>query len=104
LPVIKVDLTAPIGKLQINTREIEQTDRILWKWFFREKAEITVTAADEVSGVAKIEYQSVNAPGGYQENGYWKKTWMIQTASPYRPMPAGPFTSKLPITPGTLPF
>lgn len=73
LPVIKVDLTAPIGKLQINTREIEQTDRILWKWFFREKAEITVTAADEVSGVAKIEYQSVNAPGGYQENGYWKK-------------------------------
>lgn len=73
LPVIKVDLTAPTGKLQINTREIEQTDRILWKWFFREKAEITVTAADEVSGVAKIEYQSVNAPGGYQENGYWKK-------------------------------
>lgn len=73
LPVIKVDLTAPTGKLQINTREIEQTDRILWKWFFREKAEITVTAADEVSGVARIEYQSVNAPGGYQENGYWKK-------------------------------
>lgn len=73
LPVIKVDLTAPTGKLQINTREIEQTDRILWKWFFREKAKITVTAADEVSGVAKIEYQSVNAPGGYQENGYWKK-------------------------------
>ena len=73
LPVIKVDLTAPTGKLQINTREIEQTDRILWKWFFREKAEITVTAADEVSGVAKIEYQSVNAPGGYQKNGYWKK-------------------------------
>ena len=73
LPVIKVDLTAPTGKLQINTREIEQTDRILWKWFFREKAEITVTAADEVSGVARIEYQSVNVPGGYQENGYWKK-------------------------------
>ena len=73
LPVIKVDLTAPTGKLQINTREIEQTDRILWKWFFREKAEITVTAADEVSGVARIEYQSVNAPGGYQENAYWKK-------------------------------
>lgn len=73
LPVIKVDLTAPTGKLQINTREIEQTDSVLWKWFFREKAEITVTAADEVSGVAKIEYQSVNAPGGYQENGYWKK-------------------------------
>lgn len=73
LPVIKVDLTAPTGKLQINTREIEQTDRILWKWFFREKAEIAVTAADEVSGVARIEYQSVNAPGGYQENGYWKK-------------------------------
>lgn len=73
LPVIKMDLTAPTGKLRINTREIEQTDRILWKWFFREKAEITVTAADEVSGVAKIEYQSVNAPGGYQENGYWKK-------------------------------
>ncbi len=73
LPIIKVDLTAPTGKLQINTREIEQTDSVLWKWFFREKAEITVTAADEVSGVAKIEYQSVNAPGGYQENGYWKK-------------------------------
>ena len=73
LPVIKVDLTAPTGKLQINTREIEQTDSVLWKWFFREKAEITVTVADEVSGVAKIEYQSVNAPGGYQENGYWKK-------------------------------
>lgn len=73
LPVIKVDLTAPTGKLQINTREIEQTDSVLWKWFFREKAEITVTAADEVSGVARIEYQSVNAPGGYQENGYWKK-------------------------------
>ena len=73
LPVIKVDLTAPTGKLQINTREIEQTDRILWKWFFREKAEITVTAADEVSGAARIEYQSVNVPGGYQENGYWKK-------------------------------
>ena len=73
LPVIKVDLTAPTGKLQINTREIEQTDRILWKWFFREKAEITVTAAGEVSGVARIEYQSVNVPGGYQENGYWKK-------------------------------
>lgn len=73
LPVIKVDLTAPTGKLQINTREIEQTDSVLWKWFFREKAEITVTAADEVSGVAKIEYQSVNAPGGYQKNGYWKK-------------------------------
>lgn len=73
LPVIKVDLTAPTGKLQINTREIEQTDSVLWKWFFREKAEITVTAADEVSGVARIEYQSVNAPGGYQKNGYWKK-------------------------------
>lgn len=69
---VKIDKTA--SKASISIKDNKWTNflnKITFNTFFKETSEVTIDADDNLSGIAKIEYQKVLDESEYDINGTW---------------------------------
>ena len=71
----KIDTEAPTGEIKIGTNTFSSSpNTVTYGYWFRDNADVDITGADTVSGIASIEYQKVKADESYNVNGTWV-TW-----------------------------
>ena len=71
----KIDTEAPTGEIKIGTNTFSRSpNTVTYGYWFRDNADVDITGADTVSGIASIEYQKVKADESYNVNGTWV-TW-----------------------------
>ena len=71
----KIDTGMPSGSIRIRENTFDSSLKdITYGYWFRDNADVDITGADTVSGIASIEYQKVKADESYNVNGTWV-TW-----------------------------
>ncbi len=68
----KIDTEVPTGTITVAKGELNFTEsKSIFSYFFKQKAEVTITATDTTSGVDTIEYQKVGKDETYNTDGTW---------------------------------
>ena len=88
----KKDSTSPVGKIQIKENEFKTfLNTITFGFFFKDKVDITISASDKLSGVAKIQYflsDQVYENGSDIPSSGWENATMINHSASFSIDPA----------------
>lgn len=70
--VISIDKTAPVVTLDVQKNKFTSfINKITFGLFFKETISVSIVSSDNLSGIAKTEYQIVENESDYDVNGTW---------------------------------